>query len=431
MYADGADVWRILRGAGVKYVNFVIVDMYGRPRVEVEPIDMARDALIGGINFDGSSIPAYATVDKSDYVAVADPSSVYIETWTGGKSAYVFTYVMEGSKHSPMDPRGVLKAVIERTRALGYDVKVGIEVEYFIVRGNPPQLLDSAGYFDVVAPAHRPVIEEIVDNISACGIGSSKTHHEVAPSQFEMDIPARDPIKVADAMLVFKIMARSIAAKHGLIATFMPKPFWGINGSGAHVHLSVWRDGRNLFASSGEPTEELKYAAAGILESAVSMSAVVAPTVNSYKRLVPHHEAPTRIVWGLANRSALVRVPYYGGRINRIEYRHPDPSMNPYLALAVVTLSAIRGIEERREPPPPVTGVAYELEGVEQLPRHLGEALERFAGSNVARELPQQLVDAYLRLKRAEWESYTSKYSWDRAWNVITEWEYERYLLAA
>jgi glutamine synthetase len=190
----------------------------------------------------------------------------------------------------------------------------------------------------------------------------------------------------------------------------------------------VWKDGRNLFASYKEPTEELKYAVAGLLENAISISAVVAPTVNSYKRLVPHHEAPTRVVWGLGNRSAMVRVPYYGGRINRIEYRHPDPSMNPYLAFAVIAMSVVDGISARKTPPQPVADVAYELEGVKETPKHLGEALKYFTESNIANKLPSQLVKAYVKLKEAEWESYSAKYSWEKTWNTITDWEYQQYL---
>jgi glutamine synthetase len=428
MPVEGIDVWRVLKGAGVKYVNFVIVDIFGRPRVDVMSIDAAKDAFVDGIAYDGSSIPAYTTVNRSDLVAEVDPSSVYVETWNGGKTAFVFTNTLEGSGYSMLDPRNVLRKTLEDLRARGYDVKTGVEVEYFIVRGNPPELIDTVGYFDVPPQSTRKVVEEIMDNFVASGIGETKAHHEVAPSQFEVNIPYGDPVKVADSILVFKMMARSIAAKHGYGATFMPKPFWGINGSGAHTHISVWKDGRNLFASYKEPTEELKYAVAGLLENAISISAVVAPTVNSYKRLVPHHEAPTRVVWGLGNRSAMVRVPYYGGKINRIEYRHPDPSMNPYLAFAVIAMSVVDGISARKAPPQPVADVAYELEGVKETPKHLGEALKYFTESNIASKLPSQLVKAYVKVKEAEWESYSTKYSWEKTWNTITDWEYQQYL---
>ncbi|WP_148682870.1 glutamine synthetase family protein [Pyrobaculum ferrireducens] len=431
MPVEGLDMWRVLKGAGIKYVNFIIADIYGRPRVDVMSIDMAKDAFIDGVPYDASSIPVYSTVNKSDFVAMPDPSAVYIEAWNGGKTAYVFTNTLEGDKPSHLDPRNILQKTLDIANRRGYQFKIGIELEYFIVSGNPPKLVDQAGYFDVPPPQTRKVVEEIMDSFAAAGLGDTKTHHEVAPSQFEVNIPYGNPVKVADSVLIYKIMARSVAAKHGYTVTFMPKPFWGMNGSGAHTHVSVWRDGRNLMASVKEPTPELRYAVGGLLENAISISALVAPTVNSYKRLVPHHEAPTRVVWGLGNRSAMVRIPYYAGKINRIEYRHPDPSMNPYLGFAAIMLAILRGLEERIEPPPPVSEVAYELEGVKETPRHLGEAVKYFAESKIASELPSEVVKAYVRLKEAEWQSYVEKHPWEKTWNTITDWEYQQYLLTA
>lgn len=428
MQVEGLDIWRVLKGAGVKYVYFVIVDIYGRPRVDIMPIDMARDAFIDGVPYDGSSIPAYSTVNRSDFVAVVDPSAVYVESWNGGKAAYVFTNTLDGNAPSPLDPRNVLKQVLERAEKRGYQFKIGVEIEYFIVRGNPPELPERAGYFDVPPEATRKVVEEIMENFAAAGLGETKTHHEVAPSQFEVNIPYGNPLKVADSILVFKIMAKAIAAKYGYIATFMPKPFWGMNGSGAHTHISVWKDGKNLMASVKEPTQELKWVVGGILNNAISISAIVAPTVNSYKRLVPHHEAPTRVVWGLGNRSAMVRVPYYGGKINRIEYRHPDPSMNPYLAFAAMVLAGLEGLENKIEPPPPVQEVAYDLQGVRETPPNLGAALKYMEEGKIARELPSEIVKAYLGVKQAEWQSYVQQYQWEKTWNTITPWEYEQYL---
>ncbi|ACB39403.1 glutamine synthetase family protein [Pyrobaculum neutrophilum] len=428
MQVEGIDVWRVLKGAGVKYVYFVIVDIYGRPRVDIMPIDMAKDAFIDGVPYDGSSIPAYSTVNRSDFVAVVDPSAVYVESWNGGKAAYVFTNTLDGNAPSPLDPRNVLKQVLERAEKRGYQFKIGVEVEYFVVRGNPPELPEKAGYFDVPPDATRKVVEEIMENFAAAGLGETKTHHEVAPSQFEVNIPYGNPLKTADSILMFKTMARAVAAKHGYTVTFMPKPFWGMNGSGAHTHISVWKDGKNLMASVKEPTQELKWVVGGILNNAISISAIVAPTVNSYKRLVPHHEAPTRVVWGLGNRSAMVRVPYYGGKINRIEYRHPDPSMNPYLAFAAVVLAGLEGLENRIEPPPPVQEVAYDLQGVRETPPNLGAALKYMEEGKIARELPSDFVKAYLGVKQAEWQSYAQQYQWEKTWNTITPWEYEQYL---
>lgn len=430
---EGLTTWRLLKSAGVKYVKFVIVDIYGRPKLEVLPIDMARDAFIDGIAYDGSSIPAYTTVNKSDFVAEVDPNAVYIETWNDGKTALAFTSTLDGNKPHPMDPRNALKAVVEYAKSRGYEVKMGSEIEFFIVRGNPPSLVDSGAYFEGYPLKETfPVIEEILEHFYLSGIGLTKTHHEVAPSQFEINIPAADPVQVADQILVYKIMAKAIAQKHGLIATFMPKPFWGVNGSGMHTHVSFWKDGTNLFASYKEPTPELKSAVAGVLEHAIENSVFVAPLVNSYKRLVPHHEAPTRVVWGLGNRSAMVRIPYYGNKINRFEYRHPDPSLNPYLGFAAIIISALDGLERKLEPPKPVEEVAYELSGVAETPKHLGEAVKAASQGLVAKTLPPSLVKAYLSLKEQEWSEYLAAAgSWESTWNAITKWEYDRYLETA
>ncbi|AFA39202.1 Glutamine synthetase [Pyrobaculum oguniense TE7] len=428
---EGLNVWRVLKGAGVKYVKFVIVDIFGRPKVEITPIDVARDAFVDGVAYDGSSIPAYSTVNKSDLVAAVDPHAVYVETWNGGKSALVFTNTLDGDKPHPMDPRNALKQTVEYVRSRGYEVKLGAEVEFFLVRGNPPSLVDNGAYFEgYPLKDSMPVIEEIIDHLYLSGIGHSKTHHEVAPSQYEVNIPAGDPVQVADQVLVFKILAKSVAQKYGVTATFMPKPFWGMNGSGMHVHVSFWRDGVNLFSSYKEPTPELKAAVAGVLENALSNSVFVAPTVNSYKRLVPHHEAPTRVVWGIGNRSVMVRIPYYGMRINRLEYRHPDPSANPYLGFAAIILAALEGVERKLEPPRPVHDVAYELEGVKETPRHLGEAVKLASEGAATRALPQPLVKAYLSLKEKEWADYLNSVGegWEKSWNKITSWEYQRYL---
>ncbi|MEM1615507.1 MAG: glutamine synthetase family protein [Pyrobaculum sp.] len=427
---EGLSTWRVLKGAGVKYVKFIIVDIFGRPRAEVMPIDAARDAFVDGIAYDGSSIPAYTTVNKSDLVAKVDPNAVYVETWSGGKSATAFTNTVDGGKPHPLDPRNALIQAVEYVKSRGYVPMLGAEVEYFLVRGNPPTLVDNGAYFEGdLSRETWPVVEEIVEHFQLAGLGSTKTHHEVAPSQYEVNIPAGDPVQVADQVLVFKLMARAVARKYGQVATFMPKPFWGMNGSGMHVHVSFWKDGVNLFASVKEPTAELKYAVAGVLKNALQNSVFVAPTVNSYKRLVPHHEAPTRIVWGIGNRSAMVRIPYYGGKINRFEYRHPDPSSNPYLAFAAIILSALEGLERREEPPQDVKEVAYELEGVEETPRNLGEAVKLASESLATKTLPSPLVKAYLSLKEGEWGDYLrSEGEWDKTWNKITKWEYDRYL---
>ncbi len=436
---DPLDVWRVLKGAGVKYVKFVLSDIYGRPKCEIVQIDAAKDIFTGGMPFDGSSIPAYATVNRSDFVALPDCRSVFIETWNGGKLASVFLSVIDDSGYPhPLDPRNVLMAVLNEIRKKGYDVKAGVEMEFFIVKvvDGKPQLVDPGLYFEGynVHMLMKPILE-IQTHFELAGFGSSKVHHEVAPSQYEINIPADDPVKTGDKVLMFKIMTKDIARQHGLETTFMPKPFWGLNGSGAHTHLSVHdaKTGENLFKSTEKITDICAYAIGGILKYAREISAIVAPTVNSYKRLVPGHEAPTRIVWGYANRSALVRVPFYKRKINRIEYREPDPSFNPYLALAVMALAMIRGIENKIDPGAPTEEIAYELPNVPETPKHLGEAIELFEKGEIAQMLPQELVKKYVELKKKEWESYCAAVGkpWEETVTKITDWEYEQYLLFA
>lgn len=433
---DPLDVWRILKSAGVKYVKPIIIDIHGRPRAELMPIDAAKDILSDGMPFDGSSIPAYATVNKSDFVALPDFRSLFVESWNDSKIVDIFLSVIDDSgKPIMLDPRNVLMQTLLEAASKGYYAKVGVEVEFFIAKlnGGKPELADDGLYFEgrnnamLLGPITR-----ILENLEALGIGWSKTHHEVAPSQYEINIPANDPLKVADMMTIYKMMAKDVANSMGYVATFMPKPFWGINGSGAHTHFSLWRDGVNLFESKTEKiTTECGYAIGGILKFARQISVIVAPTVNSYKRLVPHHEAPTRIVWGYANRSAMVRVPYYMKKINRIEYRHPDPSMNPYLAFAAMVRASIYGIENKVEPPEPTSEIAYELKNVPETPANLGEAVDEFAKSEAVNFLPSEMSKAYIEVKMQEWNEYLSAYDWKETWNKITQWEYDRYLKAA
>ena len=435
---DPLDVWRVLKGAGVKYVKFVLSDIYGRPKCEIVQIDAAKDIFTGGMPFDGSSIPAYATVNKSDFVALPDCRSVFIETWNGGKLASVFLSVVDDSGYPyPLDPRNVLMGVLNEIRKKGYDVKAGVEMEFFIVKvvDGKPQLADPGVYFEGynVHMQMKPILE-IQTHFELAGFGTSKVHHEVAPSQYEINIPADDPVKTGDKVLMFKIMTKDIARQYGLETTFMPKPFWGINGSGAHTHLSLHdaKTGENLFLSTEKLTEPCLFAIGGILKYAREISLLVAPLVNSYKRLVPGHEAPTRITWGRANRSVLVRVPYYKRKINRIEYREPDPAFNPYLAFAVMAIAMVKGVENKIDPGPETEEVAYELPGVPETPKHLGEAIELFEKSEIAKELPSDLVKKIIEIKVKEWEEYSSKYKpWEEYITKITEWEYEKYLYVA
>lgn len=425
---EALDVWRILKGAGVRRLKFVIVDVYGKPRGVSLGIDEAKRALEEGVSFDGSSVAKYAEVHESDVTAVPDLSSVYVDPFD--RSAWVFCRVEDPPRAAGLDPRSLLERTVERLRERGLKARVGIEVEFFLVKVEEGKVepADWGGYFDLSQPELK-VAEEIEEAAEAAGLGGSKVHHEVAPGQYEYNLPTSYPVRAADSFLFFKHLASQVARARGLRATFMPKPFWGVNGSGAHVHLSLLSEGEDVFGKDGSLTAAGLHCLAGILKRARALAALAAPTVNSYKRLVPHHEAPTRLVWGYSNRSALVRIPRYRSAVNRIEVREPDPMMNPYLTLAALLEAAVSGLERGEEPPEPVALSAYSLATADETPPHLAAAVAELEAAYRQLGLPDELADVYAKLKKAEWSEYVEACGpWEETWNRITEWEYKRYL---
>lgn len=425
---EALDVWRILKGAGVRRLKFVIVDVYGKPRGVSLGIEEAKRALEEGVSFDGSSVAKYAEVHESDVTAVPDFSSVYVDPFD--RSAWVFCRVEDPPRAAGLDPRSLLARTVERLGERGLKARVGIEVEFFLVKveGGRVEPADWGGYFDLSQPELK-VAEEIEEAAEAAGLGGSKVHHEVAPGQYEYNLPAGDPMRTADSFLFFKHLASQVARARGLRATFMPKPFWGVNGSGAHVHLNFLSRGEDVFGKDGSLTAAGLHCLAGILKRARALAALAAPTVNSYKRLVPHHEAPTRLVWGYSNRSALVRIPRYRSAVNRIEVREPDPMMNPYLTLAALLEAAVSGLERGEEPPEPVALSAYSLATADETPPHLAAAVAELEAAYRQLGLPDELADVYAKLKKAEWSEYVEACGpWEETWNRITEWEYKRYL---
>lgn len=421
------DAWRILKGAGVERVKFIVVDICGNARGLSLSIDEARQVFREGVTFDGSSVPKYSEVHESDVTAQPDPSAVYVEP--GIRSAWVFCQVVDPPKAALRDPRLFLIKISDMLEKKGIVAKVGIEVEFFLVKVENGRIVpaDEGGYFDVSQPSME-VAEHIERVAREAGLGGSKVHHEGAPGQYEYNLPPLDPVRASDSFLFFKHIASTTAARHGLKATFMPKPFWGVNGSGAHIHLNLTREGESLF-NGRDITREGMHLLAGLLGCSKAAAAVAAPTVNSYKRLIPHHEAPTRLAWGYSNRSTLIRVPNYCGLSNRIELREPDPLMNPYLTLAMLLTAAVKGLEGKAEPPEPVAVPAYDITGVEETPLNLLEALHAFENTFRDLNVPGELASAYLEVKKREWREYIeANGSWEETWNKITPWEYERYL---
>jgi glutamine synthetase len=338
------------------------------------------------------------------------------------------------------DPRYVMRRALERARAMGFDTfNIGPELEFFYFRssevnGEPPQVLDKGGYFDLTTlDAASDMRRETVLALEQLGIHVEYTHHEVGPSQHEIDMRFAEGLRMADDAMTYRITVKEIAMKYGVYATFMPKPLFGENGSGMHTHQSLFSNGRNAFY---DPDDEYhlsptaKSFIAGQLKHAREISALFAQWVNSYKRLVPGYEAPVYIAWSRRNRSALIRVPmYHPGKeqATRAELRCPDPACNPYLTFAAMLQAGLEGIEKGYELPAPMETNLYDLTaeerkelGIEQLPETLGEAIEEMAGSElVLKALGEHVFTRYIDLKRQEWEDYRVQ---------VSEWELERYL---
>jgi len=429
----------------VRFLRLITVDLNGRPRAMLIPEYQIESALEEGIGFDGSSIPGFSTLDKSDLVARPDPETFVIPPWEHPNTADMFCYVYRPSG-VPFegDTRGLLRSVVDALQEKDLRFNIGPELEFFYVLKESEMIrpLDEGGYFDMppLDPTEK-VKRETIMNLESVGFKLDKVHHEVAHGQQEINFRFDDALKTADRVILFKLAVKNIAKKHGLIATFMPKPFWGINGSGCHMHQSLMDNGkgRNLFFDEGSPTglsEMALHYIGGLLEHFRGLSLVVAPVVNSYKRLVPHYEAPVYCSWGLGNRSALVRIPiYYPNKESsvRIEYRHPDPSCNPYLASAVMLKAGLDGVRKKLDPGDATSENVYHMkdrEALGVLPGSLGEAVDAFLGDPVINEgLGKHISEALVEQKKKEFNDYLEiAGGWEKTSKSITEWEIKKYL---
>jgi len=438
MPREPTEIIKEVERKNIKYIRFVIVDVFGRPKGVIVRKYTLKDYLTDGVGFDGSSVPGYADIEDSDLVMIPDMDTFIITPWWD-RTALMFCHVYKDERPHPHDPRFVLRGVMDKIQKLGYKVGVGVELEFFLVKRIGKEIVpyDRGEYFD-----YEPLNEgvhfkvRLMEMLESLGFRFEKLHHEVAPGQYEMDFMYDDLLSTADRVILFKLAAKCVAKKMGLIATFMPKPFWGINGSGAHLHLSLHSiDGENLFMLERRSPYRLSSIAlsfiAGVLSHARALSAIVSPTVNSYKRLVPGHEAPVYISWGYGNRSTLIRVPVYRTGKAKIEYRHPDPSFNPYLAFASVALAGIDGVERGLRPEDHVDyNVYHRHEGLPCLPETLEEALQELLKDELLVEgLGRSLMEKYIKLRRKEWEDYIEAHGgWEKSRYCITEWEIDRYL---
>jgi glutamine synthetase len=440
----------LLKKQDIKYIRLIVVDLDGNPRAMLVPEYEVEFALTYGIGFDGSSIAGFREVNESDLVANPDPSTFLVPMWETPGIAAMFCYVSKpNGELFEGDPRGLLKKTVLELEDDGYGYNTGPELEYFYISEENESFVPfgAGGYFDL--PPLDPTEDikmETMMCLEAAGFQLDKVHHEVAQGQQEINFRYSDALKTADNVLLYKLAVKTIAEKHGKLATFMPKPFWGVNGSGCHVHQSLLdlETGTNAFSGSvdngGLSDMAIRYIG-GILSHARGMSLVVAPLVNSYKRLVPHYEAPVYIAWGFMNRSALVRVPRYPegmDKTTRIEYRHPDPSCNPYLAAVSMINAGMDGVKKKIDAPEPHSDNVFDFTdadldkmNIEMLPEHLGEAIDCFVKDPVVTEaLGSYLTKNLVQLKTKEfndYNEYTGK-SWVKSRPEITQWEIDHYL---
>ena len=425
----------------VESVLLWFTDIEGHLKSFAITLNELENALDDGMGFDGSSITGFNAIEESDMVAIPDPSSFQIMPWKPGETKVgrmICDVVTPDGQPYDGDPRYVLQKALKRMRDLGFDTfNVGPELEYFLFKdANGTETLDEGGYFAMTAlDAATELRDETIKALESMGIQIEYHHHEVGPSQHEIDMRYAPALEMADHTITYRLIVKEIAAKNGVYATFMPKPLFGENGSGMHTHMSLFTDGRNAFFDPEDPyhlSSVAKAFIAGQLRHARELSAVFAQWVNSYKRLVPGYEAPVYVAWSQRNRSALIRIPLYkpgSEQATRAEIRCPDPACNPYLTFACLLHAGLDGIEKGYELRDPMETNLYHLTaeerkglGIVSLPETLGEAVDEFAGSELmARALGEHIFPRYIELKRKEWDDYRVQ---------LTAWEMNRYLKA-
>jgi glutamine synthetase len=433
------DVKALVEDHDIRFIRFWFTDILGQLKSFSINKDELDDAFEGGMGFDGSSITGFNAIEESDMIAMPDASTFKILPWRPEESGVgrVFCDIVTPDRQPyEGDPRHVLRRALQRAQEMGYDAfNVGPELEFFLLRDErSTEPLDRGGYFDLTTlDAGSDVRRDIVLALDRLGIHVEYTHHEVGPSQHEIDMRYAPALKMADDCMTYRITVKEYAMKYGWHATFMPKPIFGENGSGMHTHQSLFKGGRNAFYDPEDLyflSDTAKCFIAGQLKHAREISSIFAQWVNSYKRLVPGYEAPVYCAWSRRNRSALVRVPlYHPGKeqATRMELRCPDPACNPYLTFAALLMAGLEGVEKGYELPEPMEKNLYHLSpderkrlGIEQLPETLGEAIELSAESElVLKTLGEHMFNRFIEIKRQEWEEYRVQ---------VTQWELDRYL---
>ena len=434
------DIWRMIEEEDVAFIRLQFTDIFGTLKNVAVTTSQLERVLNNEIMFDGASIEGFARVEQSDMFLRPDLDTFAIFPWRPqqGKVARFLCdiYRPDGTPFAG-DPRHVLKRTVQEAAEMGYQMDVGPECEFFLFHtddeGNPTTIThEKAGYFDV-GPldlgenARRDMILTLED----MGFVVEASHHEDAPAQHEIDFHYDEALKTADDIMTFKLAVKTIAKRHGLYASFMPKPKTGVNGSGMHINMSLARDGVNVFYDGQDCnhlSKEGYWFIGGIMKHIAAITAIANPLVNSYKRLVPGYEAPVYIAWSMRNRSPLIRIPAQTGTTQRIELRSPDSATNPYLAIAVCLAAGLDGIRNQIEPPASVEGNIFamseeerEKAGIKYLPTSLAEAIDGLEQDALIREvLGEHISRKYIEAKKEEWKEYCA---------AVSSWEIDRYLV--
>ena len=434
------DIKKIIEEKNIRFIKLQFVDINGQVKNLSIPSSHIDKVLNNEIMLDGSSIKGFRSIETSDMFFYPDKNTFEVLPWRnkeGYQSARIICdiYNADGTPFEGC-PRCNLKRVMKEAEKYGFTMNIGPEAEFFLFakdeKGNiTTTTQDNAGYYDIgPEDLGENVRSDIVTTLQEMGFDIEASHHEVASGQHEVDFKYADILTAADNVATFKVVVKAIAALHNLHATFMPKPIYGINGSGMHCNLSLFKDKKNAFfdeTAEYKLSDISKYAIGGLLKHIKYITAILNPTVNSYKRLVPGYEAPVYIAWSLANRSALLRVPAKRGVATRVELRSPDPSCNPYLAFAAILEACLDGVRNKIEPSEPVESNIYKLSSkerkrqkIDSLPGTLKEAIDLFEKSLVANAaLGNHIMNEFLTSKEKEWNSYRT---------TVTQWELEKYL---
>ncbi len=431
-------ILKITKDKDIKLIRLWFTDILGFLKsFSITPREL-EEALADGVGFDGSSIEGFARIDESDMLALPDPTTFQILPWSQPQHpvARMFCDILRpGGQAFDGDPRYVLKRNLQRASDLGYTFNVGPEMEYFYFKNaEGTQILDEGGYFDLTPlDMASDLRQETILALEQLGVSVQYSHHEVATSQHEIGLNYTDALTMADNIMTYRLVVKEVALKNSVYATFMPKPIFGVNGSGMHVHQSLFKGDRNAFFDENDQyylSKIAKHYIAGLLRHAPEITAVVCQWVNSYKRLVPGYEAPVYLSWARRNRSDMIRVPeYQPGKENstRIEFRVPDPACNPYLVFSVMLAAGLEGIEKKYELADPIEQNVFEMSsqqreqrGIGSLPINLWDAISLTENSQLVRKaLGDHVFDSFIKNKKIEWNQYRIQ---------VTEYELKRYL---